>query len=170
MIDCWSKMLLLAVLARCSGQQRKRTGPILSLTATTDNVSAAPDSIRINLLRWSTDAERDQLLSAWNLTAPATAPQAARPWRRGRQRRRFDRRLTRRSADVNRELPPVQPPAAAGAAAGAAAVCRGGGAPRAPRPTPEEFVKAALDKAPTVGYLWSSEVAGYSLRYAVQAA
>jgi hypothetical protein len=29
-------------------------------------------------------------------------------------------------------------------------------------------LKTALDKTPTVGYLWSSEVAGYSLRYAVR--
>ena len=39
----------------------------LSFTATTDGVAGAPDSIRIDLLRWSTDAERDQLMSAWNM-------------------------------------------------------------------------------------------------------
>ena len=54
--------------------QTPSSGPILSLTATTDNVSAAKDSIRIDVLRWSTDAERDELLSAWNMTlAPAPA-------------------------------------------------------------------------------------------------
>src|ERR1700727_480364 len=42
-------------------------GP-LGFTATTDKVAGAPDAIRINVIRWSTDAERDQLLSAWNLT------------------------------------------------------------------------------------------------------
>jgi len=45
--------------------------PIRSFTATTDHVSGANDSIRIDVLRWSTDAERDDLLGAWNLTAPA---------------------------------------------------------------------------------------------------
>src|SRR5580693_2645752 len=48
-----------------------QTGPVLRLTATTANVSGAPDSIRIDVLRWSTDAERDQLMNAWNMTAPA---------------------------------------------------------------------------------------------------
>src|SRR5690242_10668968 len=48
--------------------QTPAPAPMPSFTATTDNV-ATHDSIRINLLRWSTDAERDQLLAAWNLTA-----------------------------------------------------------------------------------------------------
>src|SRR5690242_16264342 len=52
--------------------QTAATAPAPSFTATTDNVGTH-DSIRINLLRWSTDAERDQLLAAWNLTAPAPA-------------------------------------------------------------------------------------------------
>src|SRR5215472_16859533 len=58
--------------------QTPATGPILRLTATSDNVSGAPDSIRIDLLRWSTDAERDQMIAAWNLTAaPAAAAEGA---------------------------------------------------------------------------------------------
>jgi hypothetical protein len=45
-----------------------------SFTAITDNVTGAKDSIRIELRRWSTDAERDQVLSAWTKAAgPATA-------------------------------------------------------------------------------------------------
>ena len=44
---------------------------MLSLTATTANVSGAPDSIRIDLFRWSTDAERDQLMAAWEMKTPA---------------------------------------------------------------------------------------------------
>jgi len=52
--------------------------PTLSFTATTDHVGGAPDSIRINLTRWSTDAERDQLLAAWNLTGlPPTGGRGA---------------------------------------------------------------------------------------------
>src|SRR5919197_964674 len=47
------------------------TGPVMRYTATTANVSGAPDSVRIDVLAWSTDAERDQMLAAWNLTAPA---------------------------------------------------------------------------------------------------
>ncbi len=104
--------------------------PILSLTATTENVAGAPDSIRIELLRWSTDAERDQLLSAWtNPEVPATAGRGGRGGGRGGDR-------------------------------GAEAA----------RPTPESSLKAALGKAATVGYLWSSEVTGYAVRYAVRLA
>src|SRR5258705_463050 len=46
-------------------------GPILRLSATSDNVSGAGDAIKVDLLSWSTDADRDQLVSAWMLTAPA---------------------------------------------------------------------------------------------------
>lgn len=116
-----------------------------SFTAISDSAGA----IRINLLRWSTDAERDQLLKAW--TQP-TAPAPAGGGRGGRGR--------------------------GGAAPAAAATGRGGGGrgggrggnaaaePAAP-PTPESSLEAALANAPTVGYLWSAyEVSGYSLRYA----
>src|ERR1700719_2127492 len=60
-------------LAGLASAQTPASGPALSLTATTDNVTAAHDSIRIDVLRWSTDAERDQLLDAWNLKTPAPA-------------------------------------------------------------------------------------------------
>src|SRR5262245_39351199 len=53
--------------------QTPATGPILRLTATSENVSGAPDSIRIDLLRWSTDAERDQMIAAWTMPAAAAA-------------------------------------------------------------------------------------------------
>jgi hypothetical protein len=106
--------------------------PGLHLTATTANVSGAPDTIRIDVLRWSTDAERDQLMSAWKMTNNA-------PGRAGRGGGRGGR--------------------------GGGRGGRGGEEPAAP-PTPESTLAAALEQAPTVGYLWSSEVAGYALRYA----
>src|SRR5919201_4637631 len=53
------------------------TGPIMRFTATLANVSGAPDSIRFDILSWSTDADRDQLLAAWNLTAPAGGARGA---------------------------------------------------------------------------------------------
>jgi hypothetical protein len=42
-------------------------GTLASYTATTANVSGAPDAIRIDILRWSTDMERDNLMDAWML-------------------------------------------------------------------------------------------------------
>jgi hypothetical protein len=138
-------------------------GPVLRLTATTDKISGAGDAIRIDILRWSTDADRDQLLAAWEMKTPApAAPRGGRAGRGG--------------------AAPAADPAAAGndAPAGAAAPARGGGrgggggggrgrgnAVEVPR-TPEASLVAALEKVPTVGYLWSSEVAGYSLRYAAK--
>jgi hypothetical protein len=46
---------------------------VANYTATTANVSGAPDAIRINILRWSTDAERDKLMDAWMLKTPSPA-------------------------------------------------------------------------------------------------
>src|SRR2546425_10262425 len=51
------------------GQTAGVTGPVIRFTATTANVSGAPDSVRIDVLGWSTDADRDQMVAAWNLTA-----------------------------------------------------------------------------------------------------
>ena len=78
--------------------QNKTTGPIEHITATSANVTGAPDPVKIDLLRWSTDTERDQFLAAF---------------------------------------------------------AKG-----------EKDLAAALDKAPTLGYVWTSESAGYSVRYA----
>ena len=120
------------------------TAPIAHFTATTENVSGAPDSIRIDLFRWSTDAERDQLLAAWNLTGPS--PEAGRG---------------RGAPSAVRENGSPAPAAGRGGRGG-----RGrGGAEAVPR-TPEASLAAALERAPTLGYLWSSEVAGYAIRFA----
>jgi len=55
-----------------------------------------------------------------------------------------------------------------GAGRGASAGRGGRGilGPPPPPPTPQGMLEAALQKVSTVGYLWSSEVAGYALRYA----
>jgi hypothetical protein len=57
-------------------------GPVATYTATSANVSGAPDAIRIDILRWSTDAERDKLMDAWNLK-PAAASRPGRGAGRG---------------------------------------------------------------------------------------
>jgi hypothetical protein len=152
-------VLALAIFTAVPGTaQTPPTGPIWAFTATTDNVASAHDSIRINLLRWSTDAERDQMFSAWTQPGASPAGRGARP-------RAVIDETDPAQADVN---------ATAGGRGGAGRGGRGGGrggdgsAAAAPRPTPESSLKTALGNAPTVGYLWSSEVAGYSLRYAVR--
>jgi hypothetical protein len=126
-------------------------------TAVTQNISGARDAIRIELLRWSTDAERDQLLAAWALkAAPAGAGRGA-----------ATRAAPEEGDPAQSAVANPSPPAAGGRGRGG----RGGrGAAEAPPLTPEASLAAALGNAPTVGYLWSSEVAGYSLRYAVRLA
>jgi len=105
---------------------------LMQLTATTANVSA-PDSVRIEILRWSTDDERERLMAAWDLKSSAGTP---------------------------------------GLDKGAGKQGRGAGKGRGPtsessnNTTPETSLARALNETTTVGYLWSSEVAGYALRYA----
>ena len=54
------------------------------------------------------------------------------------------------------------PPAAAGSRAGA----RGRGAPPPPPPSPFARLSAAIKAAPTLGYIWTDGVTGYSIKYA----
>ncbi len=141
-------------------------GPILSLTATTENVAGAPDSIRIDLLRWSTDAERDQLVSAWNVTRAAGRGGSGAVGRGAAGRGGRGGRGGAAVADpASDEDFPGDPSAVPVARPGRG---RGGGSEEAPPPTPEGTLTSALQKAATVGYLWSSEVAGYAVRYAVR--
>jgi hypothetical protein len=130
-----STVILVAAASAGAETPAEPSGPVLGLSATSVNVSGAPDTIRIDLLRWSSDAERDQLINAWNMKTPA--------------------------------------PAAGGRGAGGRAGRGGGrgggrGAPAenvAP-PTPEGTLAKALEEGTTVGYVWSSDVAGYAIRYA----
>ncbi len=119
------------------------SGPMLRFTATTANVTGAPDLIRIDLFRWSADAEREKLMDAWDLK-----PGAVNAGANGRGTGRGGR----------------------GGRGTAAARGGRGGASRseAPpsKPTPEGQLTLALQEASTIGYLWSSEAAGYALRYA----
>jgi hypothetical protein len=103
----------------------------LDLTARIANVAGAPDTARFEILRWSTEDERDRLMAAWELKAST----------------------------------PAAPGAAKGAGKGAA---KGrGSAPTAAAPlSPEASLAKALQETTTVGYVWSSENAGYAVRYA----
>jgi len=105
---------------------------LLQLTATTANVTGAPDAIRIKILRWSTDEERERLMAAWNLKLSAAAPGEGRGAKQGK----------------------------------AAGKGRGPATAAANNTTPDAALARALNETTTVGYLWSSEMAGYALRYA----
>jgi hypothetical protein len=153
-----------------SAAQTPAKGPILHYTATTDNVSGAGDAVRIDLLSWSTDSDRDQLTAAWTLTAaPASAARGGGNPPGGGGRGSGGRAAT---------APAAGAPPAGGAAAGAGRGGRGRGggdagappAPVTPPVTPEKSLTAAIQKAATVGFLWrSSESTGYALHYAYHA-
>ena len=179
---------------------------VANFTATTGNVSGAGDTIRVQLLKWSTDADRDQLLNAWLHPAPAAAPvaQAGPPagaaggggGRGGGGRGAAPPPQAPPAAAANGDAPPAAAAAPRGAgggrggggrgaapaaaADGAAAPPlpaaaggrggRGGAAPVAPvevpPETPESSLAAALQKTSSVGILWTSESAGYSIKLA----
>jgi hypothetical protein len=183
---------------------------VANYTATTSNVSGAGDTIRVQLLKWSTDADRDQLLNAWLHPAPAATPfaQAGPPagaagggGGRGGGGRGGGGAAPPQAPPAtaaNGDAPPAAaggaprgagggrggggrgaPPAAAAdgaatpplpAAAGGRGGRGGGAAPAAPvevvPETPESSLAAALQKPPSVGILWTSESAGYSIKYA----
>jgi hypothetical protein len=150
----------LAALTFGAAKAQNPAPPIARLLAETANLESGPDAVRIDILDWSTDEDRNQFVSAWNLTLPAGARSGAAGARGGAGR--------------------GAPGGAAGGAPGSPAapargrISRGGpGAPAgaiappaaAPR-TPAGALAAALQAAGGVGYLWSSESVGYALRYA----
>jgi hypothetical protein len=135
-------ILLVAATAYPEAPTAANNAPLASYSATSANVSGAPDAIRIDILRWSTEAERDRLVDAWNLKAANTGRGGrAAGGRGGAGRGGSGRGAARAGAD-------------------------GGGEGTVASPAPEAMLANALKEAPTVGYLWSREVAGYAIRYA----
>jgi hypothetical protein len=120
-------------------------GPVARYTAVADNVNNAGENVRIDILAWSSDADRDQMTAAWNLSA-APARGAARGGARGA---------------------PAGPggPAAPGGRGGRGG--RGDTIGQAPATsTPAASLLSALNGAATAGILWTSESLGYAIRYA----
>jgi hypothetical protein len=62
--------------------------------------------------------------------------------------------------------PAPSKPAAPAPAGGAAGRGRGRGAPPPPPPSPFARLSTAIKAAPTLGYLWTAGVTGYSIKYA----
>lgn len=150
------------ILAQAPG-----AGPVLRLTATSANLASNPAQVRIDVLSWSAQADRDRLLAAWNLT-PAPAGGRGGAARGGR-------------GAPQQEAPGAAPGGAARGAAGAArgaggargaapprGGAPGGGPPAATASTPEAALAAALQASPTIGYVWTPESIGYAIRYAAR--
>jgi len=120
--------------------------PVAEFTAQSANVSEPGAPVKIRILRWSTDDERAPIVAALN-PAPAQAASAARTGLPAEAAR------GRGAAEAGRG-------AAAGRGRG-----RGRGGPAAPL-TPIAAFTAALGRAPTLGYIWTSDITGYSIKYA----
>ncbi len=114
----------------------------VDFTATSVNVAEPGTPVKISVSRWSTDDERAPIVAA---LSPRPAP----------------------SAGAARNPEAAAPGAAArgrGALAGRGRG-RGRGGPAAPV-SPIEAFGAALGRAPTLGYIWTSDITGYAIKYA----
>ena len=108
-------------------------------TATSANVAEPGSSVKIRIQRWSTPEEATPLVAALN---PPPARRGGGP------------------GDAAGRA------AGAGRAGGRGARGRGrGGAAPAPL-SPTAALAQALGRAPTIGYLWTADVTGYSIKYA----
>jgi hypothetical protein len=118
-------------------------GSEIDFTAVSANVAQPGTPVRIRLMRWSTDEERGPIVAALN-PAPADSVAAT---------------SSTTSTTGGR---------GAGRGGGRGRGGRGRGTPAAPL-TPTAALTAALGRSPTVGYIWTTDVTGYSIKYAYHA-
>ena len=115
----------------------------LNLTATSVNVVESGSPIKIQVIRWSTDEERMPVVAALNPAAPAPAATATG----------------------------ANPTAAAGGRGRGGRGGRGARGGRGDTPLdPVAALTAAIGRAPTLGYIWTKDVTGYSIKYAYHTA
>jgi hypothetical protein len=130
--------------------QSRPAGPQVEFTAKSANVAQAGTPVKIQLWRWSSDEERMKIVGAFS-APPAASPQPPAATSEGGGRGRD---------------------AAAGRAGRGAAGARGrggrGGRDDAAPATPEQRLEATLTDAPTLGYIWTNDVTGYAIKYAVR--
>ena len=128
------------VLALCVAGVRTQLPetPEITLTAVSANVAEPGQPVQIRIFRWSSERERTPILVAMDPLPP----------------------------------PPAEADPGGGARGGrAAAAGRGrgragrGSAPAAPL-TPEAALAGAIRRAPSIGYIWTNDVTGYSIKYA----
>jgi len=115
----------------------------IDFTAVSANVKQPGIPVRIRLNRWSTEAERSPVIAA--LTPAADAAGAAGAT----------------ATDATGR-------AAAGRGRGGRGRGRGRSDAAAPQ-SPIAALTAAISRAPTVGYLWTTDVTGYAIKYAYHA-
>jgi len=162
------KLLGMGILA--AGITAMAEGPSseeITFTATADNV-AAKNSIKIDVLRWSTDSELTQMMDAWNKTGAIAKKVIAEAARTATQAAAAQRRIDKGTTGTARREQVDDASRAANSAAAAAAQKKAQQEAEL-KITPEILLTAAMKETPAVGYVWSSgEIAGYMIRYAVK--
>jgi hypothetical protein len=108
----------------------------ITFSAASVNVAEPGTPVKIKILRWSTEAETRPIVTA--LAAPPAQPSEA--------------------ARANA--------AAAGRGRAGAGRGRGRGGPALAPLSPIAAFTAALRRTPTLGYIWTNDVTGYSIKYA----
>jgi len=144
--------MLIALCFTPAGAQTTGAGEI-NLKAVSANVKDPGSPVRLRITRWSTDEERNPIIAALTPAPPAQAP-------------------ARAAAGAPAGAGPNPP---AGAGRGAAAGRGRGGAGRGGRGdaaplSPIAALTAAIGKGPTLGYIWTNDITGYSIKYAYHAA
>jgi hypothetical protein len=153
--------LVIAIsISFASAQTPSSQTPQATFAATSAHVAQPGSPINIKIFRWSTDEERAPLMAALNTPPPppppppppaAPAPEPPAP-----------------EADAAPAAPDQANAGRAGRAGRAGGRGgRGAAPPPPPKPiTPVEALTNAITKAPTIGYIWTDEVTGYSIKYA----
>jgi hypothetical protein len=123
------------------------TGEV-NLTATSANVKEPGSPVKIHVIRWSTDEERTPVVTALNPAAAGPAIAGAVP---------------SAAAGAGQTAPAARGRAGRGGRGGAR-----GGRGTAP-PNPFAILTTAIGRGPTLGYIWTTDVTGYSIKYAYHA-
>jgi len=141
----------------------------INFTAKSANVADAGTPVKVSILRWSTDQERKAVVDTLDPVARAAAAQAAAAGggRGGAGGRGGGGRGGARGGrgGGGAGLDPDDPAQADVDATPARGRNRGNAEPAKP-PDPIAELTTALSKAPTVGYLWTNETVGYSIKFA----
>jgi hypothetical protein len=172
LVAMFSFGLITTLAQQAPPAQKPNNAPatVMNITAKSANVGEAGTPIRINIQRWSSDEERLPMLAALN---PALAPPPAASARGGRGGGRGGRGAAADDVAPDPALAEVDGAGGGGGGRGGRGGGRGGrggrggdaAAPAKP-PDPIQNLNTAIGKAPTVGYLWTNEVVGYSIKYA----
>ncbi len=132
----WAILVALVLGASAAAQTTAPETPELVFTGVSANVVEPGQNVRIRIFKWSDDRERQPMIAALD-PPPAPAQGEAAAGRAAR----------------------------AGGAGRAGGRGRGRGAPPVPL-TPAQALAGAIRRAPTVGYVWTNDVTGYSIKYA----